>query len=467
MSDVQKLLNIENGYLNYEGDSNATTQQQMQQYLTNQNKVLANVVSKLWQPSTAYSVGDRIFSPNMAPGVVAEVTTAGTSGTTEPDWTTVNTNVTDNTVTWTMIKYATTANSQPLNSLLTALSGVSASANKIPYFTGNNSMDVTIITDFAKTFLDDSDAATLRNTIGATAENCGGIVAASLTTNGYVKFANGLIIQWGDISKVTLPANSNNNTILYFNSFDGATQHNSIYRGLDLTDYFNSGEMSIAIANGTFKNIYPGDYIIKSVTIDNNTYSNVKWIVMDCDYHLHSGDQETTAHHVVVMPELHLFTAPMNDTHTAKDGYQGSKMWTTTIPLINTGIKAAFGASHVLSHRELLSNSMNADLTSSAYAGWKGCSSNWSWVSVEANICNENQVYGAPILSSSFYDTGDCYNQFSAFRLSKPLQCAPRQWFWLRSVALSTGFCYANHYGGASGTGAADSGSVRPYFLLK
>ena len=197
MSDIQKLLNIENGYLNYEGDSNATTQAQMQQYLTNQNKVLANIVSKLWQPSTAYSVGDRIFSPNMSPGVVAEVTSAGTSGSIEPSWGTVGNNVNDNTVTWTMIKYATTANAQPLNSLLTAFSRLSASSGKVPYFTGNNTMSTTTISNFAKTFLDDSDAATLRQTIGATAENCGGIVAASLTTNGYVKFANGLIIQWG------------------------------------------------------------------------------------------------------------------------------------------------------------------------------------------------------------------------------------------------------------------------------
>jgi hypothetical protein len=177
----------------------------MQQYLTNQNKVLANVVSKLWQPSTAYSVGDRIFSPNMSPGVVAEVTSAGTSGSVEPSWGTVGNNINDNTVTWTMIKYATTANAQPLNSLLTAFSGLSASSGKVPYFTGNNTMSTTSISDFAKTFLDDSDAATLRQTIGATAENCGGIIAASLTTNGYVKFANGLIIQWfsGDFIPTT------------------------------------------------------------------------------------------------------------------------------------------------------------------------------------------------------------------------------------------------------------------------
>lgn len=31
--------------------------------------------------------------------------------------------------------------------------------------------------------------------------------------------------------------------------------HNALFRGKDLTDYFNSGQMSKAIADGTFKNI--------------------------------------------------------------------------------------------------------------------------------------------------------------------------------------------------------------------
>ena len=37
--------------------------------------------------------------------------------------------------------------------------------------------------------------------------------------------------------------------------------HNALFSGKDLTDYFNSGEMSKAIADGTFKNIYIGDYV--------------------------------------------------------------------------------------------------------------------------------------------------------------------------------------------------------------
>ena len=41
------------------------------------------------------------------------------------------------------------------------------------------------------------------------AANTGGIVAASLTENGYVKFANGLILQWGNASGDDEGGNSN------------------------------------------------------------------------------------------------------------------------------------------------------------------------------------------------------------------------------------------------------------------
>lgn len=83
-----------------------------------------------------------------------------------------------------------------VNSLI-AMAGVTPSADKLPYFTGASSADLTALSAFARTILDDTDAATVRNTIAANASTCGGIVAQSLTPNGYCKWANGFIIQWG------------------------------------------------------------------------------------------------------------------------------------------------------------------------------------------------------------------------------------------------------------------------------
>lgn len=248
---------------------------------------------------------------------------------------------------------------------------------------------------------------------------------------------------------------------------DSAAAHNAIYRGKDLTAYFNSGEMSAAIADGSFRNIYPGDYITKSITIDGTTYSNAKFIVMDLDYHLHCGDTETTAHHVVIMPEEQLGTAQMNTEHTSTGGYLGSAMWTTHIPKVVAGFEAAFGVDHILEHRELLSNAMDANLKSNAYDGWSGTASGWAWASVKANLANENMVYGAPVLSSSLFDTGEYNSQLAAFRLNHGLICSKRYWWWLRSVAYASYFCIVGANGNADYYAAANSFGVRPIALLR
>ena len=248
---------------------------------------------------------------------------------------------------------------------------------------------------------------------------------------------------------------------------DSAETHNSIYRGKDLTEYFSSGQMSTDLANGNFSNIFVGDYIIKTVTIDGVTYDNVKWVVMHINYHLHEGDSETTQNHVVLMPEERLGTRQMNGSNTTSGGYTGSAMWTAHIPKVVTGIENAFGAEHVLEHRELLTNAMDKNQRSSAYYGWDGASSNWIWVSVKANLANEAMVYGAPVVSSSFFDTGECNTQLAAFKLNHGLICSKRYWWWLRSVANSAGFCRVNGHGDASARDASYSdGGVRPYFLL-
>ena len=247
-----------------------------------------------------------------------------------------------------------------------------------------------------------------------------------------------------------------------------AALHNGLYRGKDLTAYFESGEMSAAIAAGNFTNIYPGDYIIKSVTIDGTTYSNVKWIVMDLDYHLHAGDTETTAHHVVLMPETTLGTHRMNETNITTGGFLGSEMWTVHIPKVAAGIKAAFGADHVLAHRELLSNAVDTDVKSCGYNGWTGAASNWTWTGVEVSLCNEPMVYGIRDVSSSFFDVGECTKQLAAFNLNHGLRCSKRQWWWLRAVAGSTHFAVVSYGGDAYANGASGAdGGVRPYFLLR
>lgn len=249
--------------------------------------------------------------------------------------------------------------------------------------------------------------------------------------------------------------------------YASAASHNAFYRGKDLTSYFTSGEMSKAIADGTFKDIYPGDYITKSVTVDGTTYKDVKWIVADLDYHLHRGDAETTAHHVVLIPEDNIGTSKMNSSDTTSGGYQGSYMWSTTIPKYVTGVTNAFGSDHVLSHRERLTKQVDTN----AYAGSGGLGNgatvytNGEWTDVKVNIPNEAMMYGHAPFASSGRDTYDCNKQLSAFRYGQNF--TRNSWCWLRDVASAVCFADALYNGEADCNYASFVRGVRPYFLLR
>lgn len=252
---------------------------------------------------------------------------------------------------------------------------------------------------------------------------------------------------------------------------NNAGAHNAVYRGKDLTAYFDSGEMSKAIAAGTFKDIYPGDYITKSITINGTTYSDVKWMVGDLDYFLGHGDTSIlTQHHVLMFPDTCLGNSYMNPTNTTEGAYMGSYMYTTMIPLVNAGIQAAFGASHVVSHREAMSKLINATMACASGNGWTGSTYWWSgeWADVLSNLFTENMVYGANIFSSSPQDVCNGCRQVAAFRHDSSLYIGgtKRESWWLRAVARSDAFALVYGHGYAYCNRASYVRGVRPYFLL-
>lgn len=98
---IEKCKDFEkDGYGTWDDSSKPTTFANMYDFMKNQNNVTLALVNGLWQPSTAYSVGAVIHSPSLPAGCKATCTTAGTSESTEPNWTAYGTTVTDGTVKW-------------------------------------------------------------------------------------------------------------------------------------------------------------------------------------------------------------------------------------------------------------------------------------------------------------------------------------------------------------------------------
>ena len=248
---------------------------------------------------------------------------------------------------------------------------------------------------------------------------------------------------------------------------DGPEAHNAMWGGRDITAAFNNGTVSANIKNGTFKDIFPGDYITKSVIISGKTYT-VNWVIADCDYWINKGnDPVIRAHHVAIVPQQPIFEAQMNPANTTKDGYAGSEMYKNIIPACATGIVSTFGSDHILTFNDAITNSVDTSHVSSGMPQYMGTPGWWGrWVPVQCNLMSEKMVYGAPIYAAGAMDNTMATRQMSAFRLSERLINDSSNNWWLRDVVSSTSFAVVHSSGTAYVYDASRSWGVRPFALL-
>ena len=233
--------------------------------------------------------------------------------------------------------------------------------------------------------------------------------------------------------------------------YNNAGAHNAIYRGKNLGTSVTAAQWA-AIANGTFADLYIGDYWV---------IGGVNWRIAAFDYYYKTGDTSCTTHHVVIVPDTSLYSHVMNDTNITTGGYIGSKMYTEGLAQAKTQINSAFGSSHILSHRQLLVNAVT-----------NGKPSGGSWYDSTVELMTEQNVYGGKIFGAGNDGSTIPYlytidkSQFPLFA-HDPSMISNRQWFWLRDVVSAALFSYVNYRGFADYSNASDGLGVRPAFSIK
>ena len=234
--------------------------------------------------------------------------------------------------------------------------------------------------------------------------------------------------------------------------------HGGIYRGKSLGsgatfEAASTEAQRAAIADGTFKDMFVGDYW----TVDNKIFR-----IADFNYWKGIGDTAFNTNHVVIVPDASLASGKMNETNDTTGAYIGSFMYSDPSSALNTAratIQSLFG-DYVATYRSYLPNAISS-----------GAESAGAWYDASIELMSEIMVYGNNIKAArstggTRYVTSDPI-QLALFKLNQYFITKGRYNFWLRDVVSATAFARVNAYGLASYAVASNSYGVRPAFPLK
>ena len=253
----------------------------------------------------------------------------------------------------------------------------------------------------------------------------------------------------------------------------GIAYRRNTYRGkeLKLNDAFWT-----SIKNGTFDDIYVGDYIVSNQTYDASTgygSEKIKWLIADIDNYLYSGagGHELKQHHLTIIPAAPLTKDQMNEMNTTEGGYMGSKMYKDILPKILTDYINTDFRDYVIEYSTVLTNKVEINAIN-RFGGVndKGASSSNEWVNDrKLDLMSEANVYGITTWSSSGFDTGIDNRQYAIFQLKPEFINSYKNIrfnYWLKDVVSSLTFADPGLNSHSSYTNASSSIGVRPRFLI-
>lgn len=250
--------------------------------------------------------------------------------------------------------------------------------------------------------------------------------------------------------------------------------HKTILRGKNLGTEFTP-EQAAHIADGTFEDLYIGDYWVAGDT----SFPDTKWIIADINYWLYTPSQSgdtifVTDPHLVIVPDQYLYATKMQTSSNtvSSGGYVDSDLYKTGLTTAKIFVNSLFGSEHILKKAAHLSNAVN-----------NGTPTAGAWYNnVDIDILTEQMVFGCSILRNPGTTglvpsdwLGSDSHQLALFTLDSSYISVKKQEgrhtasraYWLRNIISSNKYAIVDLYGNNQiGNPTAEYG-VRPVFGVK
>lgn len=216
----------------------------------------------------------------------------------------------------------------------------------------------------------------------------------------------------------------------------GSASHNAIYRGKYLGNVITQ-EQAEAISNGTFDDLFVGDYW---------TMNGINHRIGDFNYWINSGFPESEKikiPHLLIVPDTCYSTGVMNSSNSTTGGYASSTMKSQILNNIANTLPDEI-KSRLLTHRTFIDG---------------------TWVSTSVDLMNEVMIYGCYVLTDNTNKQTSDNRQLSLFRLSSEFKNINEN-YWLRNYANSTEYTMVSYYGDSSKDKATRTYGIRPVFAI-
>lgn len=212
--------------------------------------------------------------------------------------------------------------------------------------------------------------------------------------------------------------------------------HRNIFRGQYLGESITAEQLA-TIRDGSFKDLYIGDYWERDGTI---------YRIADINYWKNVGYPESEKlqkPHILIVPDTILRSGQMNANNSTSGGYKSSTMKTVRLNQIANSLPDAF-KNILISHRMF---------------------SDGTWFTTSIDLMNEVMVHGTYICTDNSNKQTSDTQQLSLFRLCPELKSIGQN-YWLRNVAGSQTYTLISQYGDASSDMATSTYGIRPVFAI-